>query len=136
MLTILFVSPAAYAEQASDESIRELMQRTGSGDMGVQMMNQMLPALKQMIPEAPEVFWQDIMNEVDANEIIELTIPIYQKYLTQEDIVALNKFYDSPAGKKMIKVQPVIMQESMIVGQAWGEQLAQRVISKYRAQKP
>ena len=65
-----------------------------------------------------------------------LTIPIYQKHLTQEDIAALNKFYDSPAGKKMIKVQPLIMQESMAVGQAWGQKIAQEVINKYQAEKP
>lgn len=134
-LIILFISSTAYGEKASEQSIRELMQSTGSGDLGVQVMNQLLPALKQMTPDAPEKFWQDFMDEVDANELLEMTIPIYQKYLTQEDIAILNEFYGSPTGKKMIKIQPSIMQESISVGQAWGQQLSQKVIETYKAQK-
>jgi hypothetical protein len=112
------------------------MVKTGAGDMSMQMMNQMLPALKQMIPDAPDKFWQDFMSQVNGNDIINMTVPIYQKYLSQEDINAINAFYDSPAGKKMIKVQPNIVQESMAAGQAWGQQIALDVMEKYKAQKP
>jgi hypothetical protein len=110
------------------------MQLTGSGQLGVQVMNQMLPALKNMAPEAPEAFWTDIMAEVDIDEIEEMVIPIYQKYLTEDDVKAINAFYTTPAGKKIISVQPSIMQESMTAGQQWGQELAQRVMRKYQQQ--
>lgn len=102
--------------------------------MSVQMMNQMIPTLKQMIPDAPEKFWSDVMSEVDANEMENMVIPVYQKYLTEEDIVAVISFYDTPAGRKLIRVQPAIMQESMVIGQQWGQNLAREVITKYKAQ--
>ena len=71
------------------------------------------------------------MAEVDADEMIEMVIPIYQKYLTEEDIQAINAFYNTPEGKKLIRVQPAIVQESVQAGQQWGEELARRVIEKY-----
>jgi len=111
-----------------------LMQSTGSGEMGMQMMNQMLPALKQMIPSAPESFWTDVMSEVDANDIEDMVIPVYQKYLTEEDIQAVNSFYQTEAGQKLIRVQPTIMQESMAIGQQWGQNLAKQVLLKYQKQ--
>lgn len=134
-LSILIISTSAFGEVASAESVRKLMIKTGAGDMSMQMMNQMLPALKQMIPDAPEQFWQDIMADVNADEIINMTVPIYQKHLSQADINAINDFYDSPAGKRLIQVQPVIMRESIVMGQAWGQKLAQDVMQKYQSSK-
>lgn len=134
LATLLFSSPAL-AEQASPESIKALMIKTGAGNMATQMMGQMVPALKQMAPNAPDAFWDKIMAEVDSNEVIDMTVPIYQKYLSQEDINALNEFYNSPAGQKMIQVQPKIMRESITVGQQWGQQVAKKVMAEYEAQR-
>ena len=128
---LLFTSISAFSAQASKESIRTLMQKTGAGNMGVQMMDQMLPALKQMLPDAPDDFWKGVMAEMSGDEIIELVIPVYQKYLSAEDIKQINAFYDTEAGKKLIRVQPDIVRESMLLGQQWGQDIARRVIAKY-----
>ena len=132
---LIGMSMPSFSEPASQSSVKQLMQKVGAGDMSVQMMNQMIPALKQMIPDASETFWTDFVAELDAGEMEDLIIPIYQKYLTEEDVVAINSFYDSLAGMKLISVQPKIMQESMIIGQQWGQQIAARVIAKYQAQQ-
>ena len=135
LLAILSFSTEVYAEPASAESVKQLMNKTGAGELGVQAMNQMLPALKNMVPEAPEAFWKDYMAEFNPEDLIEMTVPIYQKYLTEAEVQALNDFYDTPAGKKLIKVQPLIMQESMMAGQQWGQAAAQDVMNKYQTQK-
>ena len=134
LLTLSLISMPAVAEQASIQSVKTLMERTGAGDMGVQMMNQMLPALKKMVPDASEKFWVDVMAEMNANQIIELVIPVYQKHLTEQDINAINDFYNTTAGKKLISVQPAIMQESMVLGQQWGEATARSIVNKYQSQ--
>jgi len=124
------LSSTASAEQASAESIKSMMKMTGSGDIGVQMVEQMLPALQQMVPGAPESFWVDVQQEIDVNEIENLIIPVYQKYLSEEDIQAINEFYQTPAGKKLIQVQPAIIQESFAIGQEWGQGIATEILSK------
>jgi hypothetical protein len=131
LILILFTIPA-YAQRASSQSIKELLDKTQAGDMGIQAMNQMLPSLKVMVPDAPDNFWREFMAGVNSDDLVEMIIPIYQKYLTEKDISELNKFYSSPVGKKLIRYQPIIMQESMTVGQRWGENIAKEVLKKYK----
>lgn len=133
ILVLFFSSMNAFAEPASKESVKALMERTGSGKLGVQMMKQMLPSLKKMIPDAPEEFWANMIKEMNAEEVVELVIPVYQKHFTEEDIREINTFYDTAAGKKMIRVLPEIMQESMVIGQQWGQKIARDILNKYKA---
>jgi len=109
-----------------------MMTEAGSGKMGVQIMEQMIPAIKKMIPDAPDKFWTDIMANVNPNELINLVIPIYQKYLTEDDVKGIIAFYASPVGKKLIRVQPAIMRDSIRLGQQWGQQMARRILLKYK----
>jgi hypothetical protein len=120
-------------EGASVASVKELMDKTGTGEMAIQAMNQMLPVIKKMVPEASEEFWAEFMKEVKPDELVNMIIPIYQKHFSQEDIDAVNAFYDTKAGKNFIQSQPLIMQESMIAGQAWSQGIVQKVISKAQA---
>jgi len=132
VIAALLAMPALSAP-AAPESIKALMHKTGAGDMSIQMMNQLIPSLKKMIPDAPESFWSDVMSEYDPDEMINIIIPVYQKHLSEEDIKEINTFYDSPAGKKLIHVQPAIMQESMLLGQQYGESVARKILNKYSA---
>lgn len=133
-LTPVYAS-AESSQPASKESIQTLMQTTGAENMAKQMASQIIPMLKKLVPEAPESFWEDFFKEINAEQINELIIPIYQKYLTEQDIKAINAFYQSPAGQKLIRVQPQISKESMVAGQLWGQQIAEKVITKYKQQQ-
>jgi len=126
----LLVSVSSFAEQASDKSVKELLQVTGAGDMAVQMMGQMIPAMQQMMPDAPEEIWVEFSKQIDGDELENLVVPVYQKHLTQADVDAQLKFLKSDAGQKMISVQPLIMQESMAIGQQWGMQVMQRAMEQ------
>lgn len=136
-LTLSFTSfcfaAAPASDRASVDSVTELMDKTGTGEMAVQAMNQMLPVIKQMVPEASEEFWAEFMKEVNPEDLVTMIIPIYQKHFSQEDIDAVNAFYDTKAGKNFISSQPLIMQESMVVGQAWSQAIVQKVIAKAQA---
>lgn len=125
----------AYAQDAAsskDEDIRRLLDLSGAGDMGVQVMEQMITAFKQAQSGVPDKFWTDFMTEVDSDELTELVVPIYDKHLTHDDVRQLITFYETPVGKKLIAVQPKIMQESMLAGQRWGQEIAERVARKLR----
>lgn len=129
-------APAAPAiDPAFEADIRALLLATGAGSMGIQMMDQMLVSLKPMAPGLPDAFWEGVKAEFKADDLINMVVPIYAKHLSHDDVKALISFYESPAGKKMIQVQPQIMSESMAVGQAWGEQVAMRVVAKMQAEQ-
>lgn len=130
---LAILSAPAYAEPASSESVKRLLQNTGAAEIGTQIFNQMLPVMKSTIPAAPESFWDEVVAEMNVEEIIDLVVPIYQRHLSQEDVDAVADFYASPAGQRFLEAQPAILQESMAVGSAWGEEITRRIMEKYQA---
>ncbi|MCI5072522.1 DUF2059 domain-containing protein [bacterium] len=57
------------------------------------------------------------------NKFTEMLVPVYAKHFTDKDIDGLIKFYKTPLGKKLLEKQPLIMQDSLIVGQQWGQEI-------------
>ncbi|MGE5190228.1 MAG: DUF2059 domain-containing protein [Gemmatimonadota bacterium] len=74
-------------------------------------------------PEARQVLQEFIrsarLGEKDLEEMMELMVPYYDKYLDGADIEALVRFYESPAGKKFVRVMPEMMVEMMPAILAW-----------------
>lgn len=126
---------AAAAAAAKEQDIRKLMQMTGSANMGLQVMDNMIAQFKKMMPQIPEDFWTDFRNEVNAKELTDLIVPIYARHFNHNDIKQLIAFYNTPIGKKLVALQPQIMQESMAAGQKWGAKVGQRAMKKIQERK-
>ena len=121
---LMLVSTTVSAAPASRASIVELMGHTGVQNAGPHMLTQM----KKMLPGASEKLWTDFVKGVELDKLTDMMIPIYQKHLSQVDVDAMNKFYATPSGKKMLKTMPVIMQETRVSGQRWGQSIAYEFI--------
>lgn len=116
-----------------EASIRELMEVSGVVDLGPQMMQQMMAPLMQQMPNVPDDVWKGIVGKVDMNGLVDLSIPIYAKHFTKDELDVLVAFYRTPVGKKAISTMPAIMQEMMSVGQKWGQAEAQRIFQELKA---
>jgi hypothetical protein len=133
---LVVLGGAVHAEESQKQKdIRKLLKITGSGELGQQVMGQMMANFKKSMPQVPEKFWNDFMKEVHTEELIDLIVPVYDRNLTHDDVKELIKFYETPTGKKFVSVLPKITQESMAVGEKWGRDLAIRVMSKLQAQQ-
>ncbi|EQA36384.1 PF09832 family protein [Leptospira inadai serovar Lyme str. 10] len=115
------------------EEIRQLLISSGSEKMGVLVVGQMISRFKQLMPQIPEEFWEDFRKELKSEDMVELIIPIYDKYFTLEEIKGITAFYNSPVGKKLLEKNPQITQESMQVGEMWGKKIAERVLERLKA---
>jgi hypothetical protein len=140
-LALLCAGPAL-AQQAQREDmaakrrdIRRLLELTGSAQLGQQILGQMIATFKKTSPYVPESFWNEMTKELDSKAMIDLIVPIYEKHLTHEDVKGLVAFYESPLGRKMTAVLPVIAQESMQAGQQWGMDVARRVQQRLEQRK-
>lgn len=131
------IAPIASAQEAAKADMKDilrLMDLSGSTGMGSQMMDQMLGSFQQNMPTVPQKFWDDFRTEVDANEIVELIAPVYAKHFNASDVAALIKFYESPVGRKLMKSQPAILQESMAIGQQYSQDVATKLMQKLKAE--
>ena len=140
------VAPAAPARaQAIEESFRtdveELLRMTGAAQLGAQFVNvmygQILEDLKRSQPNAPvrmlelirQVLEEEFTKAFAGPDFTSRTVAIYAKHFTQADVRGLLIFYRSDVGQKVIKVMPTVLQESMALGQQWGQEIMPGVMS-------
>ena len=114
------------------DNIKHLLELTGSGKLGVQVGQTMVNSFKKNYPNVPEDFWNDFLKELNSDVLIKMIIPIYDKYYTESDIKQLTEFYQSSLGKKVIATMPVVVQESMQAGQAWGKEIGEKVYNNLK----
>jgi hypothetical protein len=128
ILGVVFTSTFAFSQDVSiTNHAKELLEMTGSGKVGVQVMNNMISAFKTKLPNVPVEFWDEISKEVNPEGLIELVAPIYAKYYTNDELLQLLEFYKSPLGKKVIANMPLITQDSYQIGEEWGRKIGERV---------
>jgi uncharacterized protein len=133
ILSFCVLSFSANAQSTSkNEKIKQLLELTGSGKMGIQVMDQMISNFKSSHSGVNEQFWEDFKKEVKAEDFENMIFPIYDKYYTESDIDQLIVFYNSPIGKKMIATMPQVMQESMAAGQKLGKEIAEKFQAKLK----
>jgi uncharacterized protein len=65
----------------------------------------------------------DLIKGMPVDAIMDAIIPAYQQHFSKSDIDAMNAFYSSPVGQKVLQQLPVVMQE--------GSQAAMPIVTKY-----
>ena len=134
--------------EAKRVDIDKLIEMTGAVAIGQQMSDAIVTQMSQVLrgsrPDLPPRLF-DILRE-EVNRVIEENlpnlmskiIPVYHKYFTHQDIKGMLRFYQSPLGQKTIQVLPLLMQESMYLGQHWsqalGPEVQKRVIERFKAE--
>lgn len=83
------------------------------------------PKVERFIAEFAKEF--SVEAKQRRQELLDLTVSIYAKYYTPEDVKALVAFFQSPAGKKLAVVGRKAMMDSMQSGQKWGQQLGEQI---------
>lgn len=113
-----------------EQRVRKLLVLMRAGNIGVQIVDQMIASLKESLPDAPDAFWTGFRSKVKSEEMVEMLVPIYMKHLDAADIEELIRFYDSPTGQRFLDKQPLMMRESMMVGQEWGQRIAKEAFDE------
>lgn len=130
VFVVAFAGSMAAQEPAAskEQRVRELLVLMGAGDMGVQIVDQMIDNMKAIAPEAPTELWTAFRQKVKSGDLVDMLIPVYAKHLELADVEELIRFYRTPTGRRFLEKQPLIMQESMLIGQKWGEKLSMEII--------
>jgi hypothetical protein len=68
-------------------------------------------------------------QNMHTDELIELIVPVYLKHYDHPTLVAVIRFYQTDAGKKMIAELPAVTAESMEAGKKWGAKLAKKTLA-------
>ncbi len=122
LLCAVAAGSLCFAELSRDKEreIRKLLEATGMLKAVVEMKGRMIQQFRTAYPKVSKAFWDELAKEMDADELITLMMPIYDKHLSLEDIKAANTFYETPAGKRLSEKTSVMASEGSEVGRAWG----------------
>jgi hypothetical protein len=111
------------------------------------MIDTMLPTIvagfRRQSPNLPEdtykMIGQMLTDEMrkELPPFVQASAQIYANHFTLDDLKALDAFYQTPAGQKVVSETPKIFQETMPLGRIWGREAAQaamqRVMEQLRA---
>ena len=138
LIVILTLALASFVRADSTTEkraeIEKLLQVTGMVKLVDQMKTQMIAQLRQNQPQIPATFWDKFSSKFDSRQLLEKIIPIYDKYYSLDDLRAVNAFYSSSAGQRILSTMPSVMQESMRAGQEWGAQISQEAAQEAQAE--
>jgi hypothetical protein len=59
--------------------------------------------------------------------LMDQIVPIYDKNFSQQEIRDVIAFYNTPTGKKVIQVLPVVLRQSIEAGQKWGQTMGPEI---------
>jgi hypothetical protein len=126
--------------------IRELMELTGAKNLGQELiqagMEQFRSSVQDSQPDNPrakqfvDAFVARFQKHFDSNSLNDRIIPIYDKYLTDDDLKGLIAYYHSPLGQRMLKSLPELTRESQAAGFAMGQKAAQETMDELKAEFP
>lgn len=110
-------------------TLKKMLEVGGSEASFKVVIKQMFDMLKLQKTNVPDSVWSEFENEflkTSMEDLVDMLTPVYQKHLTATDLDKMIEFYQTPVGKKYAEKTPVIMQESMQVGQQWGARIGKK----------
>src|SRR5689334_8979339 len=116
-------------EPAKVTTIRRLLDLTGAARLALSGMESMVPAQRAANPQIPGAFWDAFIARARRTlpQLVDSLVPVYAAHFNQMELDQLVRFYESPLGKHLSEVQPLILQESMQAGQSWGAVIGREV---------
>jgi hypothetical protein len=138
--------PAPRIEPAKEAAIRNMFEVLGMAKMMEQviagMSNNMKPMLMSSLPageyreKLADLFFQKFQSKLRVEELLDLAVPIYEKYFSKEEVEGLTRFYQTPLGQKALSVLPQSMVEMQTASMKLGEQIGREAMIEVLDEHP
>jgi hypothetical protein len=112
-----------------------MMEVSGSAQTFKASIEGMVKIFKTQNPDVPQEVWtefEDTFLKSASLELVDMLLPVYQPH-DQADLKNLIIFYQTPTGKRFAEKSPLIMQDSMQIGQEWGTKLGLEMAERLKA---
>jgi len=93
-------------------SMMETMSKQ-SRQMAQDNLKKRFPQLTQKDLDRINQLTDRIWSQMDFDGMISDMVPVYQRHLTKEDVSAMEAFYETPTGQKLLREQPVMTAEAI-----------------------
>jgi len=142
-ISVLQTSGALAMDAEKHANIGALLKDTGALANMNRVIDLLVPqvigSLRKTNEKIPNAAWDEFavicVEEMKRAlpQLEEPIIAIYDANFSDDEIKQLVAFYQSPVGRKIVIQQPQLTQQSLTLGQSWGEQAAARAVERIRA---
>jgi uncharacterized protein len=101
-----------------------------SRQMAQESLKKRFPSLTQKDLDRLNQMTDRIWSQMDFDGMIDDMVPVYQRHLTKEDVSAMEAFYETPTGQKLLREQPVMTAEAMQAMQPRMEKIMNTVMNE------
>lgn len=122
------IAPAASAsdtnqgvDPAKAAEIRKMLELSGTSKIMKQAIDRVIGNFKIKYNTLPATFWAKAEKDINTDDLIDRLVPVYDKYYSIDDLKAVNAFYATPAGQRMLASTPQITRESLLAIQEWAK---------------
>jgi hypothetical protein len=136
----------AKIDPVKEADIRKLLDLAGGTAAINQVMDGMQANLKSSLANSlppgdyreklVNLFFEKFRAKADINQLIEISVQVYDKYLSDEDVKGLIQFYSTPLGKKTLSVLPKATVEMQTAGFQWGQNLGRESMREVLLEHP
>jgi uncharacterized protein len=133
-------------DPAKETDIRQLLELTHAGDVAIQAMTGMEGNMKLLLTHSlppgeyrerlVDLFFLKFKSKIAPAQIVDLIVPVYDKYFSDQEIKDLIRFYGTPTGQKMAGVQGQLAAELQQTGSKWGEELGRQSMIEVLSEHP
>lgn len=128
--------PASTLAAARDVVVASGMSRSFA-PMVPDLMNQIVPLLTQTRPELKPDLTQvlkDLEPEFikDGERMTDIAAHIYARRMTEDELKQTAAFFNTPAGKKYVEIQPAMLDELVVAMQSWTQELSSIMMTRVR----
>jgi len=133
-------------DPAKEADIRRLLDIGGTRAIAMQTLDEMTTSIKPLLTNSLppgeyrqkliDLFFAKFKAKADAQHIVDLAVPIYDKHFSREEINGLIQFYQTPLGKKTLTELPLLLTELRDAGQKWGQALGRDSMQEVLAEHP
>jgi hypothetical protein len=133
-------------DPAKEADIRRLLDLVGTKALVAQTMDSMSKSIKPLLTNSlppgdyreklVNLFFAKFTTKADAQRLLDLAVPVYDRNFSHQEIRNLIEFYQTPLGQKAIATLPKVTLEMQEQGRKWGEDLGRQCMLEVLAEHP
>jgi hypothetical protein len=128
-------APPAPLHPITTVQVHELMHLTGTDMLKDRLVDNILSYFQRVFPPfIPQDVRDDLKSSLNKMDVDTSTVAVYKRYLSTEDATKIIAFYSTPAGKALLKVDPLILGDIQHAALEQGQATVKEVIERHKAE--
>ena len=125
---------------AKEASIRKFLELTNAKqhaiDFGQEVSENLTYVLQKNLPpgehneEISKRLASELAKRLNSDDFIAQLVPVYDRAFSEDDLVSINQFYESPAGRKLLEATPTVMEEAGDITENWVKELIPQIMEQ------